>query len=157
MRSLRALLAVSGHLTGRVVPSSTAAAASPHSALFVRALQILSQPEPVRLQKLSAPDAGQRFDSSRIAALKIHYHGEIVVSSCRLAPGIVELTLERPEARNAIGKEMLRGLRSAMEKLEADPTANVLLVASSVPKVFCAGADLKVPARPVMCGSALAS
>jgi enoyl-CoA hydratase/carnithine racemase len=59
----------------------------------------------------------------------------------------VELRLERPEARNAIGKEMLRGLRSAMDKVEADPTANVLLVASSVPKIFCAGADLKVPAR----------
>ena len=70
-----------------------------------------------------------------------------------LAPGIVELRLERPEARNAIGKEMLRGLRSALEKVEADPTANVLLVASSVPKVFCAGADLKVPPRPILCSN----
>ncbi|KAM0897446.1 hypothetical protein ACQ4PT_022580 [Festuca glaucescens] len=113
MRSLRGLLAVSGHITGRHAPSS-GASAYPHSALFVRALQILSQPEPVRLQKLSAPDTG-----------------------------IVELRLDRPEARNAIGKEMLKGLRSAMDKVEADPTANVLLVASSVPKAFCAGADLK--------------
>uniref|UniRef100_A0ACD5Z3J0 Uncharacterized protein n=1 Tax=Avena sativa TaxID=4498 RepID=A0ACD5Z3J0_AVESA len=114
MRSLRGLLAVSGHLAGRHSPSLSDAAASPHSALFVRALQILSQPEPVRLQKLSAPDSG-----------------------------IVELRLERPETRNAIGKEMLKGLRSAMGKVEADPMANVLLVASSVPKAFCAGADLK--------------
>ena len=68
-----------------------------------------------------------------------------------MATGIVELRLERPEARNAIGKEMLKGLRTAMEKVEADPTANVLLVASSVPKVFCAGADLKVAPRPIMC------
>ncbi|KAM0864413.1 hypothetical protein ACQ4PT_043938 [Festuca glaucescens] len=109
MRSLRGLLAVSG----RLAPSS-GSAACPHSALFVRALQILSQSEPVRLQKLSAPDTG-----------------------------IVELRLERPEARNAIGKEMLKGLRSAMDTVEADPTANVLLLASSVPKAFCAGADLK--------------
>ena len=57
MRSLRGLLAVSGHLSGRHATSSSAAA-SPHCALFVRALQILSQPEPVRLQKLSAPDSG---------------------------------------------------------------------------------------------------
>jgi methylglutaconyl-CoA hydratase len=64
----------------------------------------------------------------------------------------VELRLERPEARNAIGKEMLKGLRSAMDKVEADPTANVLLLASSVPKAFCAGADLKVPpARLILC------
>jgi methylglutaconyl-CoA hydratase len=64
----------------------------------------------------------------------------------------MELRLERPEAKNAIGKEMLQGLRSAIEEVEADATANVVLVASSVPKVFCAGADLKVPvASPVCC------
>lgn len=62
-----------------------------------------------------------------------------------MATGIVELRLERPEAKNAIGKEMLQGLRSAIQELEADTAANVVLVASSVPKVFCAGADLKVP------------
>ncbi|VAI59089.1 unnamed protein product [Triticum turgidum subsp. durum] len=113
MRSLRGLLAVSGHLAARHAPPS-GASSSPHSVLFARALQILSQSEPVRLHKLSAPDSG-----------------------------IVELRLERPEARNAIGKEMLKGLRSAMDKVKADSTANVVLVASSVPKVFCAGADLK--------------
>ncbi|XP_062222579.1 probable enoyl-CoA hydratase 2, mitochondrial isoform X1 [Phragmites australis] len=113
MRCLRGLLAVSGHLAGRHVPATTASA-SPHSALFVRALQILAQAGPVRLQKLSAPDSG-----------------------------IVEVRLERPEAKNAIGKEMIQGLRSAIEEVEADATANVALVLSSLPKVFCAGADLK--------------
>ena len=57
----------------------------------------------------------------------------------------MELRLERPEAKNAIGKGMLQGLRSAIEEVEADAAAKVVLVASSVPKVFCAGADLKVP------------
>jgi hypothetical protein len=56
----------------------------------------------------------------------------------------VELRLDRPKAKNAIGKDMLHGLRTAIEEVEADATANVILVASSVPKVFCAGADLKV-------------
>uniref|UniRef100_A0A0D3F8C5 Enoyl-CoA hydratase n=1 Tax=Oryza barthii TaxID=65489 RepID=A0A0D3F8C5_9ORYZ len=109
MRSLRGILAVSGHLAGRRAPANNA-----HLALFSRALQILAQQEPVRLQKLSAADSG-----------------------------IVEMRLERPEARNAIGREMLQGLRSAIEKVKADATANVVLLASSVPKVFCAGADLK--------------
>uniref|UniRef100_A0A0D9YVT3 Enoyl-CoA hydratase n=1 Tax=Oryza glumipatula TaxID=40148 RepID=A0A0D9YVT3_9ORYZ len=109
MRSLRGILAVSGHLAGRRAPANNA-----HLALFSRALQILAQQEPVRLQKLSAPDSG-----------------------------VVEMRLERPEARNAIGREMLQGLRSAIEKVKADATANVVLLASSVPKVFCAGADLK--------------
>ncbi|CAD6243171.1 unnamed protein product [Miscanthus lutarioriparius] len=111
MLGLRRLLAVSGRHTPEV---TSASAASSHSAVFFRALQILAQPGPVRLQKLSAPDTG-----------------------------IVELRLERPEAKNAIGKEMLQGLRSAIQEVEADTAANVVLVASSVPKVFCAGADLK--------------
>jgi enoyl-CoA hydratase/carnithine racemase len=66
-----------------------------------------------------------------------------------LAAGIVELWLERAEAKNAIGKDMLQGLRSAIEEVEADAAANVVLVASSVPRVFCAGADLKVAVVPL--------
>ncbi|OQU85731.1 probable enoyl-CoA hydratase 2, mitochondrial isoform X2 [Sorghum bicolor] len=111
MLGLRRLLVVSGRHAPEV---TSACAASSHSAVFFRALQILAQPGPVRLHKLSAPDTG-----------------------------IVELRLERPEAKNAIGKEMLHGLRSAIQEVVADTAANVVLVASSVPKVFCAGADLK--------------
>jgi enoyl-CoA hydratase/carnithine racemase len=38
----------------------------------------------------------------------------------------------------------MRRLRSAIEKIQTDTTAKVVLVASSVPGAFCAGADLKV-------------
>ena len=58
--------------------------------------------------------------------------------------GIVEVHLDRPEAKNAISKEMLRGLRHAFESVDCDPSVNVLMIRSTVPKVFCAGADLKV-------------
>ncbi|KAJ6946982.1 hypothetical protein NC651_001623 [Populus alba x Populus x berolinensis] len=57
--------------------------------------------------------------------------------------GIVEVNLDRPAAKNSIGKEMLRGLRNAFETIESDVSAQVVLICSSVPKVFCAGADLK--------------
>ncbi|KAG9154318.1 hypothetical protein Leryth_000757 [Lithospermum erythrorhizon] len=57
--------------------------------------------------------------------------------------GICEVTLDRPEAKNAIGKDMLWGLRHTFEALNRDSSANVLMISSSVPKVFCAGADLK--------------
>ncbi|XP_058104303.1 probable enoyl-CoA hydratase 2, mitochondrial isoform X3 [Magnolia sinica] len=57
--------------------------------------------------------------------------------------GIVEVKLDRPEAKNAIGKDMLRGLQNAFESLSRDSSANVLMISSSVPRVFCAGADLK--------------
>ncbi|KZV58558.1 methylglutaconyl-CoA hydratase, mitochondrial-like [Dorcoceras hygrometricum] len=57
--------------------------------------------------------------------------------------GIFELTLERPETKNAIGRDMLRGLEYTFETVNKDNTAKVLMISSSVPKVFCAGADLK--------------
>ncbi|XP_074591728.1 putative enoyl-CoA hydratase 2, mitochondrial isoform X2 [Curcuma longa] len=60
-----------------------------------------------------------------------------------LDSGIVELKLDRPEAKNAIGKAMLRGLQNALETIGNDSSTNVVVVSSSVPRVFCAGADLK--------------
>lgn len=57
--------------------------------------------------------------------------------------GIVELKLERAKAKNAIGRDMLSGLKHYLEVINVDSSANVLLITSSVPNVFCAGADLK--------------
>lgn len=52
--------------------------------------------------------------------------------------------MDRPEAKNAIGKEMLRGLSNVFELINQNSDANVAMIRSSVPGVFCAGADLKV-------------
>lgn len=60
--------------------------------------------------------------------------------------GIVEVSLERPQVRNAIGKDMLKGLQNTFDAISNDSSANVLLI-RKVPKVFCAGADLKVSNR----------
>ncbi|KAM7525499.1 hypothetical protein LguiA_015401 [Lonicera macranthoides] len=57
--------------------------------------------------------------------------------------GIIEVNLDRPEAKNAIGRDMLMGLQQSFEDISRDSSANVLMISSSVPKVFCAGADLK--------------
>ncbi|TKW40673.1 hypothetical protein SEVIR_1G261000v4 [Setaria viridis] len=114
MRSPRGLLAVSGYLAGRHARAASVSTTGHHSLFFARAFQILAQPEPVRLQELSAPDSG-----------------------------ILELRLERPEVKNAINWDVMRRLRSAIEKIQADATAKVVLVVSSVPGAFCAGADLK--------------
>lgn len=52
--------------------------------------------------------------------------------------------MDRPEAKNAIGKEMLSGLQYAFDTIYRDSSASVVMLRSAVPKVFCAGADLKV-------------
>ncbi|MSO78592.1 MAG: enoyl-CoA hydratase [Acidimicrobiia bacterium] len=58
------------------------------------------------------------------------------------------ITLNRPEARNAVNREMALGLEAAVDQLEDDPEVWVgVLCANTADQahpVFCAGADLKV-------------
>ncbi len=57
--------------------------------------------------------------------------------------GIVLVGLDRPEARNALGRQLLAELWEALAELGSDPGVRVVVVHSLVPGVFCAGADLK--------------
>lgn len=61
---------------------------------------------------------------------------------------IAVITLDRPEARNAVNREVALGLESAVDRLEDDPETWVgVLTANTADQerpVFCAGADLKV-------------
>lgn len=52
-------------------------------------------------------------------------------------------TLNRPKAMNAISGEMSAQFEAHLDHFEADDDLWVGIVASSHPKVFCAGADLK--------------
>ncbi len=57
-------------------------------------------------------------------------------------PGMVMLTLNRPERRNALNAALLEALCAAIEEAEKDRTRRVLIVRGAGP-VFCAGLDLK--------------
>ena len=57
--------------------------------------------------------------------------------------GIVLLGLDRPAAKNALGRQLLAEFRQALADLRSDPAVRVVVVHSLVPGVFCAGADLK--------------
>jgi enoyl-CoA hydratase len=52
------------------------------------------------------------------------------------------VTINRPEARNAVNAEVAEGLEAAIDRIEADDDVWVALLAGA-PPVFCAGADLK--------------
>lgn len=54
--------------------------------------------------------------------------------------GVALLTLNRPEARNALSRPMIAALTKALERCEADPEVRVLLLTGGPP--FCAGADI---------------
>jgi enoyl-CoA hydratase/carnithine racemase len=52
------------------------------------------------------------------------------------------LTLNHPEKRNALSREMLESLRDAWSKIAGDKTVKVVILRASGP-VFCAGHDLR--------------
>jgi enoyl-CoA hydratase/carnithine racemase len=58
-----------------------------------------------------------------------------------VSDGIAEVTLARPQARNAVDLPMCLQLRQAFEEIDADDDVRVVLLAAEGP-AFCAGADL---------------
>ena len=57
--------------------------------------------------------------------------------------GIATVTLNRPEARNALNAALVTELERALAALEADPAARVIVLRGAGDKAFCAGADHK--------------
>lgn len=57
--------------------------------------------------------------------------------------GIAVITIDRPQARNAINTGVIEGLRQAWQKLAADDTLKVGILTGTGDKSFCAGMDLK--------------
>lgn len=77
-------------------------------------------------------DAVQYVDS--FGPVRIERRGRVLI-----------MTLDRPEARNAVNPELAQGLESAIDLLESDDELWVGVLTATGP-VFCAGADLKVVA-----------
>jgi len=56
---------------------------------------------------------------------------------------VAVLTLNRPQALNAINRGMVRLLHQAIADVEADDGIDILLIAGAGDKAFCVGIDLK--------------
>ena len=94
-------------------------------------------------ERLGAAAALRRWASTRTSG---HLHVQLEP----LDPpneGIFMMSFTRPEAKNAIGRQFLRELQECLAQVAQERTTRCLLVRSTVPGVFCAGADLKV--RPL--------
>ena len=57
--------------------------------------------------------------------------------------GIAVITINRPEQRNCLSRDVRDGLRSAWARFEADDAARIAILTGSGDKAFCAGGDLK--------------
>jgi len=60
----------------------------------------------------------------------------------RDARGVNRITLNRPDAFNTLGEEMLAALQAAFDAVAADPQARIVVLAAQG-KAFCAGHNLK--------------
>ena len=58
-----------------------------------------------------------------------------------LSDGVLRLTLNRPDKRNAMDTGMIDGLHQGLERADLDAAVRVLVV-QGAGKDFCAGADL---------------
>jgi methylglutaconyl-CoA hydratase len=61
--------------------------------------------------------------------------------------GVVILTLNRPEAANALSLNMLNELRKVQQELKFNRNVRCVIVTGAGEKAFCAGADLKERAQ----------
>ncbi len=69
--------------------------------------------------------------------------------------GIATLTMNRPEARNALTRDMMNGLTSALTRLAQDPAVR-LVVLTGAGAAFCSGGDVKGFAKAAGGGVAVA-
>jgi enoyl-CoA hydratase/carnithine racemase len=66
-----------------------------------------------------------------------------VVTLSAPAPHVALITIQRPEARNAVNVPVTRGIARAVEMTESDADIWVAIITGAGGKAFCAGADIK--------------
>ena len=69
--------------------------------------------------------------------------------SYQVSNGVAWLTIERPEARNALNAAVRAGLYSGVRRFNEDDSAKVLVLTGAGDKAFCAGGDQNSARRPV--------
>jgi crotonobetainyl-CoA hydratase len=69
-------------------------------------------------------------------AVLVDLHGDVLV-----------ITINRPEARNAINADVSIGVGDALEEAQHAPEVRAVVITGTGDKSFCAGADLKAIAR----------
>lgn len=68
--------------------------------------------------------------------------GEAVLYEVR-GDGVAVVTINRPEARNALNRAVREGLFARLREAEDDPAVKVVVLTGAGDRAFCAGMDLK--------------
>jgi methylglutaconyl-CoA hydratase len=84
---------------------------------------------------VKSPALGRAFTASTARNAMVDVHSD--------SAGVFNIVLNRDEGKNSLSKAMLAEFNAAVKSVSADKAARVVIISSNVPKVFCAGADLK--------------
>jgi enoyl-CoA hydratase len=107
------------------------------------------------LRFLNRRDAGNSASDETIAGIseplkEIENARELEMSEqavvTRIEDGLMIITINRPEAKNAINAAVAQGLADSLIKLDADPDIRVGIL-TGAQNTFCAGMDLKAFVR----------
>ncbi len=69
--------------------------------------------------------------------------GGQILYEVQASGGVARVTINRPERRNALSWDVVRGLRDAVARAKGDEAVRVVVLNGAGDKAFCAGADLK--------------
>jgi enoyl-CoA hydratase/carnithine racemase len=69
-----------------------------------------------------------------------------------IEPHIALVTINRPEARNAVNAAVAAGIEAAVERVEQDSELWAVILTGAGPHAFCAGADLKEVSKGTAAG-----
>jgi enoyl-CoA hydratase len=80
--------------------------------------------------------------SAAAASRRVHVEFPALASSGAV-PAVALVTLDRPEALNALDFALIEQLVDALEALDADPACRSIVIAGAGTKAFAAGADIR--------------
>ena len=73
---------------------------------------------------------------------RIAYDAVVAELDYRVEGAVARITINRPERRNAMSFEVMKGLREAMSRARSDESVKVVVLTGAGDRAFCAGADL---------------
>src|SRR4029078_13109948 len=97
----------------------------------------LTSPDPQRRKTVRSETCLSAQVGSRFTAMTVDYE---------LDGHVAVITINRPDARNAVSTAVPQGIEAAIDQLESDDDAWIgILTGAKTDKgyIFCAGADLK--------------
>ncbi len=84
-------------------------------------------------------------DGPEMVARAGRYPAAMTATLLDISHGVATITLNRPEARNALSVELVDALATTLEHALDDPAVRVVVI-TNTGNTFCAGADLKAAA-----------